>query len=101
MPILAACGSSGDGSSIAWREIPTPTVPPSEAPVTPTEAPPPGPLPTPTPTTLDDAGIAHYRPNELGRIPILMFHGFTHDPEYTDNWTVTFDQFRDVLQWLY
>ncbi len=101
LPMLAACGSSGDGADIAWREVPTPSPIPTEEPSAPTAEAATVPVPTPTPVTLTDDQIAHYRPNELGRIPILMFHGFTHDAQYTDNWTVTFDQFRDILQWLY
>ncbi len=38
--------------------------------------------------------------NELGRIPILMYHAFVHDEANTDDWTLTFDQFREQLDWL-
>lgn len=38
--------------------------------------------------------------NELGRIPILMYHAFVFDEENTDDWTLTFDQFREQLDWL-
>jgi peptidoglycan/xylan/chitin deacetylase (PgdA/CDA1 family) len=38
--------------------------------------------------------------NELGRIPVLMYHAFVHDEANTDEWTLTFDQFREQLDWL-
>lgn len=38
--------------------------------------------------------------NELGRIPILMYHAFVFNEENTDQWTLTFDQFREQLDWL-
>jgi peptidoglycan/xylan/chitin deacetylase (PgdA/CDA1 family) len=38
--------------------------------------------------------------NELGRIPILMYHAFVYGEENTDEWTLTFDQFREQLDWL-
>jgi len=97
LPVLAACGSSGNGGTIAWRELPTPT----QVPPTPTPDPDAFPAPTRTPTILTDAEIAQYRPNELGRIPILMYHGFTSDPQHTNTWTVTFDRFRADLEWLH
>jgi hypothetical protein len=36
--------------------------------------------------------------NELGRIPIFMYHAFVHN-ESADEWTLTFDQFRAQLDW--
>jgi len=39
--------------------------------------------------------------NELGRIPILMYHAFVHNEENTDEWTITFDELRAQLDWLY
>ncbi|HYH11857.1 MAG TPA: polysaccharide deacetylase family protein [Thermomicrobiales bacterium] len=38
--------------------------------------------------------------NELGRVPILMYHAFVHNVEHTDEWTITFDQLREQLNWL-
>jgi peptidoglycan/xylan/chitin deacetylase (PgdA/CDA1 family) len=54
----------------------------------------PAPLPVPTSVPVMRS------PNELGRIPILMYHAFVLDPEHTDEWTLTLDQFRDQLDWL-
>ncbi|MGN6483530.1 MAG: SH3 domain-containing protein [Thermomicrobiales bacterium] len=39
--------------------------------------------------------------NELGVVPILMYHTFTSDPANVSDWTRTFDGFRDQLQQLY
>lgn len=41
------------------------------------------------------------RPNELGRIPVLMYHAFTQNEAYLDEWTVTTDQFWAHLEWLH
>jgi len=38
-------------------------------------------------------------PNELGRIPVIMYHAFTTNPKYLDEWTLTLDQFREQLDW--
>ncbi len=54
----------------------------------------------------EDAFITYLDPgegvgaNELGRIPILMYHAFVFSEENTDDWTLTFDQFREQLDWL-
>jgi peptidoglycan/xylan/chitin deacetylase (PgdA/CDA1 family) len=45
--------------------------------------------------------LATFKPNELGHIPVLMYHAFTTNPEYLDEWTRTPDGFRQDLQWLY
>lgn len=38
-------------------------------------------------------------PNELGGVPIIMYHAFVHNEENTDEWTLTYDQFREHLDW--
>jgi peptidoglycan/xylan/chitin deacetylase (PgdA/CDA1 family) len=43
---------------------------------------------------------ASHPPNELGGVPILMYHAFTSDPSETDDWTMTLDDFRTELDWL-
>lgn len=53
------------------------------------------------PVTLGADDLATYRPNELGRIPILMYHAFTNDEAPLDDWTVTPEIFRQHLEWLY
>ncbi len=106
LPLIAACGSSDSpGQAIAWREEPTPTVPPpTNTPFTPDAdvavgvgvggA-------NTVPTILGLEDLARMQPNELGHIPILMYHGFTTNEAYLDEWTVTYDTFRQQLQWLY
>lgn len=42
-----------------------------------------------TSVTLTAEQLAHVRPNKLGRIPILMYHGFTTNPDKLDDWTVS------------
>jgi peptidoglycan/xylan/chitin deacetylase (PgdA/CDA1 family) len=39
--------------------------------------------------------------NELGVVPVLMYHAFTSDPELVDMWTRHVDEFWNDLQWLY
>ncbi|MEJ7902103.1 MAG: polysaccharide deacetylase family protein [Thermomicrobiales bacterium] len=53
------------------------------------------------PTTLSPAELAEFKPNELGHIPVLMYHAFTQNEAYLDDWTITPDIFRQQLQWLY
>ena len=53
------------------------------------------------PVGLSPAEREQFRPNELGQIPVLMYHAFTQNEAYLDEWTVTPDQFRAHLQWLY
>jgi len=104
LPLLAACGGAdGEPEDIAWED--------AEVAVVPTNGPAPSP-PAATappsvggavevPVTLGADGLARYRPNELGRIPVLMYHAFTNDEAYLDDWTVTPDIFRSHLEWLY
>ncbi len=49
--------------------------------------------------TTNLATTATVRPNELGGVPIIMYHAFTTDPKYLDEWTLTLDQFREQLDW--
>jgi peptidoglycan/xylan/chitin deacetylase (PgdA/CDA1 family) len=100
LPVVVACTSAdADGRQIAWREVPQPTVMPPAATPTPGSA---GTgVPAFTSVTLTTDQLAQIQPNELGRIPILMYHGFTTNPDNLDDWTVTPDIFRDDLTWLW
>ena len=104
-PLLVACGSGGgsantDDDAIARNDAttsaetqavdPAPTEPISNLGMTDV-----------IPVRLSTDEIQQIKPNELGRIPILMYHAFTTDPKFLDEWTVTTDQFRAHLQWLY
>jgi peptidoglycan/xylan/chitin deacetylase (PgdA/CDA1 family) len=67
------------------------------------QIPPPREIVTPTPTPVAEFisyTTAGARANELGRFPILMFHAFVYEEANTDEWTLTFDQFREQLDWL-
>jgi peptidoglycan/xylan/chitin deacetylase (PgdA/CDA1 family) len=101
---LAACGDDGaadaDPGRIAWEE----TIAPPPAPASPTAPPA---VDTgvggagEVPITLGADDLAIHQPNELGRIPILMYHAFTNDEADLDEWTVTPGTFRQHLEWLY
>lgn len=56
---------------------------------------------TPTPPATEAVETYEGPANELGRIQIFMYHAFVEDPENTDDWTITFDQFREQLDWLH
>lgn len=45
--------------------------------------------------------LLEYQPNELGVVPILMYHAFTSDPSLVAQFTRLSHNFRDDLQWLY
>lgn len=45
------------------------------------------------------ATMATVKPNELGGVPIIMYHAFTTNPKYLDEWTLMLDQFREQLDW--
>lgn len=53
------------------------------------------------PVVLSATELERFQPNELGQIPVLMYHAFTQNEAYLDEWTVTTDQFFAHLQWLY
>jgi peptidoglycan/xylan/chitin deacetylase (PgdA/CDA1 family) len=99
--MLVACGQDDDnGQSLVWQEVTTPTITASGTPSLTT----PAVIDAPTaftPVTLSPADIAHYQPNEMGRIPILMYHAFTTDTSQLNDWTRTPQSLRDDLEWLY
>jgi len=108
LPLLAACSASGsgdEGEAISWHDAePTATAPISPSPSSDLASP----AVTPVPggyvsdnTTLSQAELDRYQPNELGRIPILMYHAFTTNPDKLDDWTITPDIFIEDLTWLY
>ncbi len=57
-------------------------------------------VPVPEAPRLSAAELAAFKPNELGYVPVLMYHAFTTDPEHLDDWTTNPERFRDDLQWL-
>ena len=103
LPLLAACGSGDDdGQPMVWREAASPTAVPdlSGTPSSGTPSAMGGPTAF-VPVTPSPAEIAQYRPNEMGRIPILMYHAFTTDTSELNDWTRTPQSLRDDLEWLY
>lgn len=56
----------------------------------------------PAPQPLTPAQLQQFRPNELGEIPVLMYHTFLPGvSEADDVWNRTPDEFRGDLQYLY
>ena len=127
LPLLAACGFGGDDDEktgqIQWVEGNPPaesalaptvdTAAPTEAAVTvPTE---PAPLPTEPPaptavaaavtgTILTEAELAQYQPNELGQVPVLMYHNVVKEYSGNQQGDVLFrteTEIRSDLDWLY
>lgn len=104
LPLLAACGGGSvntGGDTIAWTESWTPTPQPTEAVVATPEEPVGQGGATEFPVLLSDEERNRVRPNELGRIPVLMYHAFTQNEDHLDEWTVTPQQFQEHLEWLY
>jgi peptidoglycan/xylan/chitin deacetylase (PgdA/CDA1 family) len=106
LPTLAACGDDSAGNTgepIAWSSVqptrPAATVESASQDATPEASPVGGPSQAPAVSLTPDQ-LLQYQPNELGRIPILMYHAFTTDPASLDDWTVTPEMFRDDLTWL-
>jgi peptidoglycan/xylan/chitin deacetylase (PgdA/CDA1 family) len=110
----AAPGATTGASPIVWDATPvmsvvspiatsTPTAT-ATATSTPTPTPTPTVTPSPTPTPLVQGvrltpqQIERYQPNELGQIPILVYH---HFGPIAEQFTRTPEQFRADLQWLY
>lgn len=95
--LAEAPGSEGfDGDQVPAPE-PEPTLPPTEAPVEPTTEAAPGSI-----LTADQ--LAQYEPNEVGMVPVLMYHNIV--PAYGEGqegdvlWR-TIGEFRADLEWLY
>ncbi len=131
LPLLAACGFGGDDNEqtgqIQWVEgnppadsAQAPTVDPSAptevAVAAPTDAAPPPtepPAPTVPPTEaappvtgtiLTDAEIAQYQPNELGQVPVIMYHNVLQEYGENQQGDVLFrteSELRADLDWLY
>jgi peptidoglycan/xylan/chitin deacetylase (PgdA/CDA1 family) len=129
-PALAACGGNDkQGAQIQWipgtppgevaqNPQPTPTEPPLPTnTATDTESATTAPSPTkeaaPAPTAtaqqaaavtgrkLSAAELERYKPDELGRIPVLEYHVITTDASLEAQFVRTADDFRADLQWLY
>lgn len=53
------------------------------------------------PTVLTSEELLEYKPNELGGIPIFMYHNIVTDPSLEGHLYRTADEFYNDLQWLY
>lgn len=114
VPLLAACGGESDSptpTAVSTRTAPgaTPASSPGATPVLSTAATPV--LSTPTLATAAASPVVHeqltpqqlveVQPNELGGIPIFMYHNIVTDPSLEGHLYRTVDEFYADLQWLY
>ena len=88
--LLVACATTGPKGPAQKEPDSVPALPGSE--------PEPGPEPEPEPAAEPPFDFALYKPNELGEIPVLMYHNI-REPEAV--WTRTPDNFRADLQRFY
>jgi hypothetical protein len=61
----------------------------------------PGATPAASPVAVDPATLEQASVNELGVIPVLMYHTITTDHSIQGDWVRQVDDFRSDLQWLY
>lgn len=98
--ILCGCvGSADKKRTIAWQDVPPTPQPTAEAldgvgGLT-------APLPPTQPELMTPEQLRIHAPNELGHVPILMYHVITTLPELSGELYRTVDDFRSDLQWLY
>ncbi|HEU0165184.1 MAG TPA: polysaccharide deacetylase family protein, partial [Thermomicrobiales bacterium] len=106
--LLVGCGSAG-GDDIAWHPVreAVSTVVATPAPPTATDAPA---VAQEFTHQLSAAELQKYQPDELGLVPVPMYHAFVKDDESKDTggggdsldeWTRTLSEFRSDLQWYY
>lgn len=130
VPLLAACTSTDTehDSWVAWEPDATAV---TSASTTPTSSPGSHPLTTATPSLaqsrtrtpsalrgpdftrqLTDAERKTYQPDEMGLVPVPMYHAFVKDDQSKsgasggggdslDQWTRTISEFRKELEWYY
>jgi hypothetical protein len=102
--LLVGCGGSADPEPTATSEV-VPTVqdvtPPAASAATPAPTGTPvAPIATPAVEAIDPAVLYEAGVNELGVIPVMMYHAFVSGPT-EDIWTRNLDDFRGDLQYLY
>lgn len=81
-----------------WADVPPTAVPTSEALAVGGAS---EPLPEQADAPLSPSDMLRYKPNELGSIPIIMYHVITLDPTLEGEMYRTVDEFKADLQWLY
>ena len=101
--IISACGQTAENEPLATattssqqQQAVVSTPPLSTS--TPAAASTPTFASTPEPTTLTPQQLQELQPNELGQVPILMYHNIGPEPE---QFVRTPEQLRADLQWLY
>lgn len=115
--MLGGCGSASgvapapsvtvQTASADSPDLASPSASPSDAPAASPEDPEPVAAATPEATPVPDPAVRTdyeaFSPNELGRVPVIMFHKFTDsfDGVKDKNYTCTFAQFDTLLQTLY
>lgn len=106
--LLAGCiGNESDTdqgfTALDLAQIPSVTPVPTGIPATPAatgQGGVTGVIPPTSARTLAASQLVSLQPDELGVIPVLMYHAITTGAS-TDDWTRTVDDFRRDLQWLY
>ncbi len=118
VPLLAACTGTGDQGNdwVAWSPAPTVATRDMSTPVEAIVATPAAIGGAADPTNLKfsrkltDGERKTYQPDEMGLIPIPMYHAFVKDKQSKggagggdalDQWTRTIPEFRTELQWYY
>lgn len=90
-------------TSLDLAQIPSATAAPTNVPATPVatgQGGVTGVIPPTSAQTLGASQLVSLQPDELGVIPVFMYHAFTSKPT-DDLWTRTFSDFENDLQWLY
>lgn len=99
--LLAGCGNRAQ-REVSWTAV---TSTPTDVPARATSAPKPtataGSEPVANAARIKPEDLKRTQPNELGRIPILMYHVITTDASLSGELYRTVDEFRGDLQWLY
>ncbi|MCX7773569.1 MAG: polysaccharide deacetylase, partial [Clostridia bacterium] len=89
--------------SAAATESQSPANSPAESPSTSPSAEPATETPAPQKNLVIRTDYASFKPNEVGEIPIIMFHRFieAYEPNTEKDYTTTFGEFETLLQTLY
>lgn len=94
-PAVAVSPPATAGVQASPETIATPLVGSSDVPLATPEA------VGPEPRDLTPEELLEYRPNELGGIPIFMYHNIVSDPTLEGHLYRTSEEFYNDLQWLY
>lgn len=106
MALLTGCIGQKEDKGQGWTQLDlaqVPTTVPTAAvkPVPTGQGGVTGVIPPTSAHTLAASQLVSLKPNELGVIPVFMYHALTTKASTTDEWTRTATDFRSDLQWLY